>query len=56
MQAAIRADGEPYMMRILRVSGADLHYKDNDGLTAADLAEQHGNIAIAEELQLFMVR
>ena len=56
MQAAIRGDGEPYMMRILRVCGADLHAKDNDGLTAADLAEQHGNIAIAEELRLIMVR
>lgn len=56
MQAAIRGDGEPYMMRILRVRGADLHAKDSNGMTAADLAEQHGNSSIAEELRLFMMR
>ena len=54
MESAIRGDGQPYMMRILRVNGADLYAKDNDGLTAADLAEQNGNKAIAEELRLFM--
>lgn len=54
MEPAIRGDGQPYMMRILRISGADLHAKDNDDLTAADLAGQHGNKALAEELRFFM--
>jgi len=54
MESAVRGDGQPYMMRILRAGGANLYAKDNDGLTAADLAEQNGNKAIAEELLLFM--
>ena len=54
MESAVRGDGQPYMMRILRASGANLYAKDNDGLTAADLAGQNGNKEIAEELLLFM--